>query len=125
MESQKEVYNASQGSVRAFATDEPSKGDSTRHHYRVTHKPAADGPEIDLAVVKFQNGLPSEVGVNGVTDEALLSVLADHIEGFQRGPCDCQANRQAAWNIREAIRWLKQRTPTQMGAVQGNAPPKE
>lgn len=124
MESKKEVYasaNAAGGPVRAFATDDPAKGgDGACHHYRVTHKPSVDGPEIDLGVIKFQNGLPADVGVNGVSDEALLSVIADHLEGFQLGVCNCQANRQAAQHVREAISWLSSRTPAQRGAT----PPK-
>jgi len=120
MESKKEVYAMSQGqqgSFRAYATDQPSTSDATRHHYHVTHTPTPGGPEIDLATIKFQDGIPAQVGINGVTDESLLAILADHLDGFQQGPCNCEANRQAAWHVHEAQRWLKQRLNTQRGAT--------
>ena len=32
------------------------------------------------------------MGVNGITNEALLAVLIDRLEGFQRGPFACDEN---------------------------------
>lgn len=119
MDAFKQVYEAQQGTIKALATDQPSEN-GTRHHYRVAYQPSAGGPEIDLGIIKFQNGDAARVGVNGVSDQALLSIVADHIEGFNRGPYACEANRQASYHIREAIRWLKQRpvlSPPQQGAV--------
>lgn len=109
MEATKEVFSTQQGTVKASATDLPGN-DGTRHHYKISHQPSFAGPVIDLGVIKFQEGNPNEVGVNGVFDIALLSVVADHIEGFSTsGRFNSNENRQAAWHVRQALAWLANR----------------
>jgi hypothetical protein len=65
-------------------------------------------------VLKFQNGPIAEAGVNGVTQEALLAVVIDRLEGFQRGPFACRENALALTKIQEAQHWLLHRTATRM-----------
>lgn len=64
--------------------------------------------------VKFQNGPIAEHGVNGVTHEALLAILADRLRGFQKGPYATKANACALTHIEEAQHWLQQRTLERM-----------
>lgn len=45
--------------------------------------------------IGFQDGPIAEVGTNGITHEALLAILIDRLEGFQRGPFACAANAKA------------------------------
>ena len=116
----KEVYTSSQGTIKAMATDQVGR-DGSHHHYKIAHAPTFGAPTIDLGIVKFQDGDPNQVGVNGVSDQAMLCIVADHLEGFERGPYACEANRQASYHIREAIRWLKQR-PMLTAPAQGTAP---
>lgn len=120
MESFKEVYSSQQGTIKALATDQPSS-DGTHHHYRIGYAPTFGAPSIDLGMIKFQDG---SAQVNGVSDLAVLNVVADHIEGFDKGPFRCYENQQAAAHIREAIRWLKNR-PQIAARGQGNAPDPE
>lgn len=71
----------------------------------------ACGVEIDIL---FQNGPISEVGVNGLTHEALLAIVIDRMESFQAGPYSCRENAIALTKMQEAQMWLLQRTKGRM-----------
>lgn len=43
-------------------------------------------------LIQFQAGSPSVAGLNGLTNEALLAVLIDRLECFQKGPFPCKEN---------------------------------
>ena len=85
--------------------DEPGAG-GANHEYEVGI------PGRMPLRVSFQNG-PISVdgnGVNGVTHEALLAIVADRLRSFQKGPYACKANACALTHIEEAQHWLQQRT---------------
>jgi hypothetical protein len=65
-------------------------------------------------VILFQNGPIPESGVNGVTHEVLLAIVADRLRSFQAGPYGCKANACALTHIEEALHWLQQRTLERM-----------
>jgi len=94
------------------------------HHYAVygfhtASNPAVNNPgdplrdETSLHIV-FQNGAIAESGVNGVTHEVLLAIVADRLRSFQKGPYACKANACALTHIEEAQHWLQQRTLERM-----------
>lgn len=60
--------------------------------------------------ILFQNGAIGEVGVNGVTHEALLAILIDRLEAFQKGPYACTENATALDFLRGALFALHSRT---------------
>lgn len=66
------------------------------------------------AVILFQNGPIAEVGINGITHEALLAIVADRLRSFQKGPYATKANACALTHIEEAMHWLQQRTLERM-----------
>lgn len=72
------------------------------------------GAPADHTTVLFQNGPINEVGVNGVTHEVLLAIVADRLRSFQKGPYSCKANACALTHIEEAMHWLQQRTLDRM-----------
>ena len=74
----------------------------------------AKATNADGSVVLFQNGPIPEAGVNGVTHEALLAIVADRLRSFQTGPYACKANACALTHIEEAQHWLQQRTLERM-----------
>jgi hypothetical protein len=69
-----------------------------------------------MCSLDFQNGPISEDGngVNGITHEVLLSILADRLRGFQSGPYACKENACALTHIEEAMMWLQRRTLKRM-----------
>ena len=89
--------------------DEPGQGHAC-HEYEIT------GGAAVPTRISFQNGLINEEGngVNGVTHEVLLAIVADRLRGFQEGLYKCKANACALTHIEEAMHWLQQRTIERM-----------
>lgn len=85
------------------------------HHYMVVDKQTLSedrnnaAPTI-LGAIDFQNGPVKENGVNGVTEENLLAIVANRLENFQSSDFACKENHLALIHIEEAIMWLKKRT---------------
>lgn len=103
--------NELNGMLRVEAMDEPGHGNAN-HLYGITSTEprGADTPPSVMLPVRFQNGTLPEVGVNGVTNEALLAVVEDRLKGFQSGPFACRENAVALTKIQEALMWLHKRT---------------
>lgn len=96
--------------------DEPGAG-GANHLYAVygfhtLKNPSADSTCRDETCLKvlFQNGPISEAGVNGVTQEVLLAIVADRLRSFQAGPYACEENQNALDHVEAAQRWLHERT---------------
>ena len=70
--------------------------------------------EILRTNILFQNGPIAEHGVNGITQEVLLAIVADRLESFQAGPYACLENAYALQHTYEALHWLQQRTITRL-----------
>ena len=87
--------------------DEPGAG-GANHAYDVT------GGAAVPTFIRFQNGPIPEAGVNGITHEVLLAIVADRLRSFQKGPYSCKANACALTHIEEAQHWLQQRTIERM-----------
>lgn len=119
------MVNPANDKLKVLVMDEPGSG-GANHHYRVEGFDtttngscpfvARYGQPADHATVLFQNGPISEdgVGVNGLTHEVLLAIVADRLRSFQKGPYSCKANACALTHIEEAIHWLQQRTLERM-----------
>lgn len=99
--------------------DDPGQG-GANHLYRITgfdtttnvSDPFTEryGVPAQHSTVLFQNGPIKEVGVNGVTHEALLTILIDRLRSFQAGPFANRANAISLTHLEEALMWLQQRT---------------
>lgn len=86
--------------------DEAGPGGAS-HHYTLSQNQATDAT---TSAIFFQKGAIGEVGFNGITDEALISVLIDRLRGFQSGPFSCRENALALTKMEEAMHWLNERT---------------
>lgn len=60
--------------------------------------------------LSFQNGPIGEVGVNGITNEVLLAVVIDRLEGFQSSKWANHYNEHALSLIKAALQHLELRT---------------
>jgi hypothetical protein len=56
--------------------------------------------ENDHVRIKFQQGLPPEVGVNGARVEDVVDVLLAKLELYQHGSVPCRENDEAIQNLR-------------------------
>lgn len=96
--------------IKIEVLDEPGDGGAC-HHYRLS---GVQGPldhhPIPTTEIKFQKGPLQEVGTNGHTNEALLAVLIDRLEGFQSGPFANDYNQSALESLRGAQLALQRRT---------------
>jgi hypothetical protein len=112
--------NPANDTLTIAVTDEPGAG-GANHRYEISgFLPMGNAScdvgrdRLDQLTILFQNGPIPEVGVNGVTHEVLLAVVADRLRSFQSGPYACKANACALTHIEEAQHWLQQRTIERM-----------
>ncbi len=93
--------------------DEPGQGNAC-HAYQI-RKWVKDQEDVELAGIEFQNGPIQEAGVNGISNEALLAIVQDRLEGFQSGEYACRENALALTKLQEAaMMWLHKRTNDRM-----------
>lgn len=119
------VVNPANDKLSITVCDAPGAG-GANHLYMVTGLntgtndscPFTDrhGQPAEHATILFQNGPINEVGVNGITQEVLLAIVADRLRSFQAGPFSCRENALALTKIEEAMHWLQQRTIRRMRA---------
>lgn len=102
--------NPANDTLRIEVMDEPGAG-GANHVYRVSGHGGGMFGEVTIC---FQNGPIAEAGVNGLTHEVLLAIVADRLRSFQQGPYSCKANACALTHIEEAQHWLQQRTLERM-----------
>jgi hypothetical protein len=92
--------------LEIVVTDKAGAG-GANHEYKILSN---DIPHKIMACIEFQNGPIKEHGVNGVTQEALLAIVADRLASFQAGKYACAENGIALRCVLEALAALKQRT---------------
>lgn len=97
--------------ISITVTDEPGSG-GANHHYALAASP--DHPNFPPIELAFQNGPINEVGVNGLTHEALIAIVIDRMQGFQKGPYSSRENAIALTKLEEAQHWLLHRTRERM-----------
>lgn len=73
-----------------------------------------DTPNGVKTVLNFQNGPIGEVGVNGITNEALLAIIVDRLSFFQKSQFACRENALAITKLEEGMHWLLARTLSRM-----------
>lgn len=115
--------NPANDTLTITAEDDPGSG-GANHLYMVRGFNTATNPSCPFvarhgspaehATVLFQNGPIAEVGVNGVTHEALIVIVIDRLQAFQRGPFACRENALALTKLEEAQHWLHHRTRARM-----------
>lgn len=90
--------------LRVTATETLGPGGAP-HTYRIEPESGnATGVTLD-----FQLG-PLGEHPNGLTHEAILAVVIDRLEMFQKGPYACRENEIALDNIKDGLTWLQERT---------------
>lgn len=102
--------------LKIYVLDEPGQGNAC-HAYAITfyderykceRSPLANNGRNCL--IGFQNGPIQESGPNGISNEALLTIVEDRLLGFQSGQYACRENAVALTKIQEAMMWLQKRT---------------
>ena len=98
------------GGLEIWTTDEKGLG-GAHHHYSIVS--AAQGPrsyrEIDETLHFQKGGIPTH-GLNGITNEVLLTIVQDRLLSFQNGSFPCEDNQKALDAVTEALAALYTRT---------------
>lgn len=102
------IVNPVNDTIEIRVLDDPGSG-GAHHAYEVVA-----GDAVPPTYINFQNGPINEAGVNGLTQEVLLAIVADRLRCFQSGPFSCRENALALTKIEEAQHWLQQRTLERM-----------
>jgi len=115
--------NPANDKIEIAVTDEPGAG-GANHRYELTGfdtkgNPSEKGPDgystsFGKQVILFQNGPIAENGVNGITQEVLLEIVADRLRSFQAGPYASRENAIALTHVETAQLWLHKRTLDRM-----------
>jgi hypothetical protein len=86
--------------------------DNAHHAYtinvRAFEQPKDAAPTLSVTL-QFQNGSLSEVGGNGITDQALLAIILDRKRSFNDGPFRCRENSMVITKLEEALMWEEKR----------------
>ena len=89
--------------LKIAALDEPGAG-GANHRYAIGHDTLGTLTEFD-----FQNGPVAELP-NGISNEALLAIVMDRLEGFSKGPFPSAYGDSALVYVTWALNALKART---------------
>lgn len=116
--------NQANNELTITVTDEPGSGGAS-HLYVIEGFDSSTNPSDPFverhgasarhSTVLFQNGPIEEVGLNGVTHEALLAIVIDRLRCLQRGPYACCESALALIKCKDALYWLKRRTASRDG----------
>lgn len=102
----------SEGSVNPVlqiqVTDEKGVG-GANHEYQIVRK-HEDMPDETYCQISFQNGAIHEAGINGITNETLLAIVIDRLEGFASGQFSNEYTVRALAHCNSALEELQERT---------------
>ncbi len=92
--------------IRVLADDRDERAGNSSHCYQceVDNDPSA------VVIINFQRGPIKEAGINGITNEVLLAIVIDRLEGFQSSKFACKENERALEHCRESLAYLEERT---------------
>jgi hypothetical protein len=113
------VANPANDTLKILVTDEPGAG-GANHRYVVGPLSMSSNPSVMAddnpheCLILFQNGPISVAGMNGITQEVLLAIVADRLRSFQAGAYACAENAVALAQVEAALNSLKQRTLARM-----------
>lgn len=95
--------------LKVEALDGPGAG-GANHRYRITLALTEAKGFLAPVEINFQNGAIQDVGVNGISNEALLAIVRDRLQGFQLGEFSNSDNENAIDGVDAALRALHKRT---------------
>lgn len=95
-------------SVRIVAMDDAEGPACHRYLFKMDNE---DGTmETPLGVIQFQQGPRNEAAsIPGVVTAAVIAMLIDHLEGFQRGPYPSRETALVITKLEEALHWTRAR----------------
>jgi hypothetical protein len=107
----REVF-CSSPSIKIESDDRDPVNGNSSHNYAFVFESEEDKSAGCLSEqrVVFQHGPIKEVGINGITIEALVDVILDRLRGFQEGGFSCVENDMALHHFTQGLNYLNART---------------
>lgn len=102
--------NEANRQIVIHADDVNQDNGNASHIYELFCGTSAIGHANEYVKLTFQNGPIKEVGVNGITNEALLAIVADRLTCFQSSKYACAENMLALNAVGSALACLASRT---------------
>lgn len=99
--------NGLNDALEITARDGPGAG-GANHLYHIAF-PTGEG-RAAATIIGFQNGPIAESNINGISNESLVAIVIDRLQGFQRGEYKCRENAIALTHLEDAMHWLQHRT---------------
>lgn len=98
--------------IQITADEQNPKNGNASHRYELTLPPTDQLQQGAgaVTVIQFQDGPINEVGINGVTNEALIAIVIDRLRGFQSSPFACRENALMLTKLEEGLMWSHKRT---------------
>ena len=97
-----------------FADERDADNGNGSHEYGINYGCIETSTGVGTQTIRFQRGPVKEAGFNGITNEALIAVVIDRLQGFNDGPFRCRENSLAITNLEQALHWLNHRTMERM-----------
>ena len=91
--------------IEVFAVDEKGPG-GAHHEYEIRNRETGEV----LETISLQKGGIAKNGVNGATNEALLMVVIDRADCFDKGPFRSRPNSVAKTHAETSLLWFDYRT---------------
>jgi hypothetical protein len=95
--------------LEIFACNPGPSGACIEYLIRGKEGPINNHP-IPSVYIKFQNGNPNTEGANGITQEALTTVLIDRFESFEAGMFACEENALVLHHLQRALWYMTVRS---------------
>jgi len=109
--------------IKITVLADPDQANSL-HDYYITGIDPVTKDVVFQTDIHFQKGPVKEAGLNGISDDTLLAVVIDRLQGFQKGPFSCRENAVALTHIETALLWLQKRTMDRITrGVEGESKP--
>jgi len=96
--------------ITVTADDQDPENGNASHKYGMAYQHGTGETSSAYQTLLFQHGPIGEVGVNGVTNEVLLVIVADRLRGFQSSKFACVENAAALSFVENALAALESRT---------------
>lgn len=90
--------------IKIVADEQDPDNGNASHVYEVSVE------LLSVTDITFQHGPVDAYGINGITNEVLLVIVADRLRCFQTSKYACEENAEALLGVTAALHWLEART---------------
>lgn len=97
--------------ISVYAIDEVQEKTGANHDYEIhLHQSTEAGKDVLQTLrIKLQKGPLKEAGANGFSDQALIAIVLDRLQGFQKGEYPSTDNEEAISHLELCLEAMARR----------------